>query len=338
MLKKFVLVFSLCLVVVIALCAKKFLSSSENDEEITLVMAEVNPEDTVVGRMDSAFKEKVEELSGGKIKIDLQFAGILGDEAHVMELIKTPHSSIQIVRGPANLSSYSGGVPVKSNLVSIPYTFKNDEHFWKFAHSPLAEEILDEPYNLGLGVKGLFFAEEGFRHYFSSQKLESVDDLKGKKMRVAGQVLTSLAESFGAVPVSVKFTDLYAALQTGQAEVGEQPLTNYISNSFTEVAPHLILDGHMLGAVSVLINADCWDSLSKNQREILKKAGVYASDYCRKIVDSANEEAIAQIKAQGVIISEVEDFSPWQDACADMRKESAAVSPELYQKILDLGK
>ena len=39
--------------------------------EITLVMAEVNPLDTIVGQTDSKFKETVEELSGGKIKIDL---------------------------------------------------------------------------------------------------------------------------------------------------------------------------------------------------------------------------------------------------------------------------
>ena len=32
---------------------------------VTLVMAEVNPLDTIVGQTDTAFKEKVEELSGG---------------------------------------------------------------------------------------------------------------------------------------------------------------------------------------------------------------------------------------------------------------------------------
>ena len=34
---------------------------------VTLVMAEVNPLDTIVGQTDTAFKEKVEELSGGSI-------------------------------------------------------------------------------------------------------------------------------------------------------------------------------------------------------------------------------------------------------------------------------
>ena len=131
-------------------CTKK---APKDDKEITLVMAEVNPIDTVAGKMDEAFKNKVEELSNGKIKIDLHCSGVLGDEKHVMSTIMGENSSIHLIRGPANLSSYSGGKSVKSSLLSIPYTFKNDAHFWKFASSSLAQEILDEPYKSGLGLK-----------------------------------------------------------------------------------------------------------------------------------------------------------------------------------------
>ena len=37
---------------------------ASGDPEVTLVYAEVNPLDTIVGQTDTAFKEKVEELSG----------------------------------------------------------------------------------------------------------------------------------------------------------------------------------------------------------------------------------------------------------------------------------
>ena len=40
---------------------------ASGDPEVTLVYAEVNPLDTIVGQTDTAFKEKVEELSGGSI-------------------------------------------------------------------------------------------------------------------------------------------------------------------------------------------------------------------------------------------------------------------------------
>ena len=41
----------------------------------------------------------------------------------------------------------------KSVLLSIPYTFANRDHFWKFADSELAPEFLMEPHDNGLGVR-----------------------------------------------------------------------------------------------------------------------------------------------------------------------------------------
>ena len=50
-------------------------ADTASEPEITLVMAEVNPLDTIVGQTDTKFKETVEEMSGGKIKIDLYDEG-----------------------------------------------------------------------------------------------------------------------------------------------------------------------------------------------------------------------------------------------------------------------
>ena len=99
----------------------------------------------------------------------------------------------------------------------------------------------------------------------------------------------------------------------------------------------MILDGHMLGAVSVMINASCWDSLSDRQKNILITAGKYSSLYCHKILDEKNAETIQQLKKKSATIIEVKDQKSWQDACSQMRKEAASIDPQLYQKILDLA-
>ena len=48
----------------------------------------------------------------------------------------------------------------KSKLLSIPFTFENRAHFWNFANSDLAPEFLNEPQELGLPVRGVFYGEE----------------------------------------------------------------------------------------------------------------------------------------------------------------------------------
>ena len=42
-----------------------------------------------------------------------------------------------------------------------------------------------EPEDLGLGVRGLFYAEEGFRHFFTVDPVSSIEDLAGMKLRVS---------------------------------------------------------------------------------------------------------------------------------------------------------
>ena len=300
-------------------------------------MAEVNPDGTISAEMDKAFKQKVEELSGGKIKIDLQLGGTLGDEVSVMSLLKAPHSSIQLERISAFTLTSNGCK--KSSLLTIPFTFSGKDHFWRFANSSVAEEILNEPYETGIGVKGLFYGEEGFRHFFATKPLTGVQDFEGLKLRVTpDHIMKGIADGLKANPITVNFGDLYGALQTGLASAAEQPIANYLGNTFHIVAPYMILDGHTLGVTEVVITSECWDSLSEEQRQILKEAGKYAGEVCRRISQEAEDKARAQLVAEGAKFTEVNDLTPWQKASESIISESAAVAPELYKEILALSK
>lgn len=305
------------------------------DPEITLVYAEVNPLETIVGQTGSAFKEKVEELSGGKIKIDIQASGVLGSENDVLDTMLGGGGTIDMSRISAfALTSYGGE---KSKLLSIPYTFVNRDHFWNFATSDLAPEFLLEPHENGSGVRGLFYGEEGFRHFFTVKEVKGLEDLKGMKLRVSNDpVMNGMVQALGASPTVVSFGELYSALQTGVVDGAEQPIANYKSNAFPEVAPNLILDGHTLGAIQVIITDEAWDKLSTEQQEIITEAGKYASEYNRKISEEAENKVLEELKAEGVNVVEVDDITPWQEACKDVISSNTADEAELYQQILDM--
>ena len=196
--------------------------------------------DTIVGQMDTEFKNQVEKLSNGSIQIDLQAAGVLGSENEVLDTMLGGGGAIDISRISAfALTSYGGA---KSKLLSIPYTWKNRDHFWKFATSNLAKEFLAEPAENNSGVRGLFYGEEGFRHFFSNKELVDINSLKGMKIRVSNDpVMVGMVNGLGADATEVAFTELYSALQTGVVDAAEQPIANYKSNAFPEVANNLIL-------------------------------------------------------------------------------------------------
>ena len=204
-----------------------------NMPEVTLVYAEVNPLDTIVGQMATDFKEKVEELSDGKMTIDVQASGVLGSGNDVLDTMLGGGGTIDMSRISA--FALNGYGAKKSLLLSIPYTFADREHFWNFATSDLADEFLAEPVEQGLGVRGLFYGEEGFRHFFFKEEANTLEDLKGLKIRVSNDpVMTGMVAGLGANATVVSMNELYSALQTGVVDAAEQPIANYASNAFPD--------------------------------------------------------------------------------------------------------
>ena len=304
-------------------------------DPITLTYAEVNPIDTIVGQTATAFKTKVEELSGGEIIVDVQASGVLGSEAQILDGVLMGGDTIDFVRLSAfALSNY--GVQ-KATLLNVPYTFADRDHFWAFANSDLAKEFLEEPKNIGLPIWGLCYGEEGFRHFFTNFPVNGIADMAGKKIRVSEDaIMVGMVKGLGANPTVVTFTELYSALQTGVVDGAEQPTANYKSNAFPEVAPHFILDGHTLGAVQIAVTATGWAKLNEQQQAWVMEAAQYASDFNAELSASAEAEVLEQLKAEGVTVVEVTDKTPWMEACADIIKTSTKGLEDTYQQILDM--
>ena len=310
-------------------------AAAASDPKVTLVYAEVNPLDTIVGQTGSHFKEKVEELTGGSVVVDVQASGVLGSENDVLDAILGGSTSIDISRISAfALTSYGCN---KSKLLSIPFTFENRAHFWNFANSELAPEFLNEPQELGLPVRGVFYGEEGFRHFFTVNPVSGIADFKGLKLRVSNDpVMNGMVEGLGANPTVVSFGELYSALQTGVVDGAEQPIANYKSNAFPEVANNLILDGHTLGAIQAVITDNAWGKLTENQQAAIMEAGADTQAFNADLSETAENKVLEELRSSGCNVVDVDDKAPWQEACAKVISENTSDQAELYQQLLDM--
>lgn len=304
-------------------------------DAITLTYAEVNPLDTIVGQTGQKFKDEVERLTEGSVIIDIQASGVLGAESDVLDTMLGGGGTVDMSRISAfALTSYGGE---KSKLLSLPYTFENRTHFWNFAESELAQEFLMEPNENGTGIRGLFYGEEGFRHFFTVEPVNTMADLAGMKLRVSNDpVMQGMVESLDAAPTVVAMGELYSAIQTGVVDGAEQPISNYKSNAFQEVAPNMILDGHTLGAIQVVITDEAWNQLSADQQAAITEAGKIASAYNKEISEAAETETLEALKAEGINIVEVTDKTEWVDAVKDVVTEAVGDKTDLYQQILDM--
>ncbi len=324
--------FSIVLVLALALACVSALA----EEPVTLTYSEVNPLDgTIVGEMAKAFKEKTEELTNGSVIIDIQAGGVLGTEAQILDDLLSGGTITDVGRFSAFAFTQYGCD--KATLLNIPYTFVSEDHFWNFAASDLAKEFLNEPEELGLGMKGLCYGEEGFRHFFFTKEVNGIDDLKGMKIRVSDDpVSTGYVGNLGASATTVNFTELYSSLQTGVVDGAEQPISNYLSNAFQEVAPYVIKDGHTLGAIQIVITDAALAKLSDEQQAAIQEAADYASQVCKEKVAEIESQTYEKLAEAGVKVVEVEDKTPWVEACQPTIQQYTAAQADLYQQIVDM--
>lgn len=309
-------------------------SDAANDPKVTLVYAEVNPLDTIVGQVASRFKERVEELSGGSITIDIQASGVLGAEGDVLDNMVGGVGTIDMAR--LSVSTLTGYGVKKSTLLALPYEFVSRDHFWNFAESDLAQEFLDEPEEEGLGLKGLFFGEEGFRHIFTRNEIKGLDDLQGLKIRVSTDpTMVGMIEALGASATVVSYNELYSSLQTGVVDGAENPINNYKSNAFNEVAPYLILDGHQLGVAEVVITTAAWNKLTDAQKECMKAAAAECAAFNKEIAEKGEQDTLASL-GDSITIIPVDDKTPWVEKCADVIANATKDYTDLHQAIQDL--
>lgn len=312
-------------------------SSMPANASVKLKYAEVNSLDNLDGKIAAYFKQQVEEMSNGDIGIDLNCSGVLGAEADVLDGMISGAKSVDISRiSVFALTNYGTKLGV---LTSLPFTFEDRDHFWKFTESEIGQKILDEPENLGIGVKGLYYQEEGFRNFFFCNEVKGINDIKGKKLRVSSDpVMTGMCEALGASPTVISYNELYTSLQSGVVDGADQPISTYLSNSFYEVAPYFLEDNHTMSASEVVIADYAWDKLTDDQKKIIEEAGKKTSEYAKSLSASEDENARKELEGKGVTFITVDSKDEYRKACQNVISQYTKGLEDEYQAILDTAK
>lgn len=279
-----------------------------------------------------AFKEKVEELSGGQISATVYPNSQLGSEREMAEGVKMGSIEMTIVTSDGALPSF---VP-ETQVLSIPYLFSNKEEAYYVLDNFLQNEL--EPKFEAQGMKHLAFCELGFRHFTNNKKeITKASDMEGLSIRVQeAPIWFALADSLKFIATPIPFNELYTALQQGTVDGQENPIASISSSAFDEVQKYMVLDGHTYAAESMIMNLDFYNKLTDEQKGWVDEAAKYASDTQRATV-TANEEAMLKsIKDHGVVVCEDPDLASFQEATADLYKQDAVtalVKPELTEAV-----
>lgn len=139
-----------------------------------------------------------------------------------------------------------------------------------------------------------------------SSKVQTLDEIRGKKLRMPSPMHAAWAESVGAVPVNVPSSEMFSGLEKGQLDCAINAANDMKARSLWDVAKYttlLELGPYYAGWLHAM-SAPRWEGLSVEDRAVLFKLipdAVVASTIAQRV---AVDEAIAEAPEHGVAVLE----------------------------------
>lgn len=162
-------------------------------------------------------------------------------------------------------------------------------------------------------------------HVMTNFPVESIDDLRGRKILAPGPAAAWL-EGTGAVAVDGGLTTYYTQIQTGVADGVLTILSGALPYRIHEVAPYITLVGigaQVTGAMSM--NLDTWNRLPPDVQQVFAELGPEYSEAVANEVLSRYETALDTMRSEGAMVSELplEDKRRWLDGLPNIALEWA---------------
>ena len=261
---------------------------------IVIKFSHVVAADTPKGNAAEYFKRKAEELTKGRVKVEVYANSTLYKDKEEMEALQL--GAVQMLA--PSLAKF-GPLGVKEfELFDLPFIFAGYDDLHKVTQGPLGRKLLDklEP----KGIRGLAFWDNGFKSFSANRPIKTPADLKSLKMRIqSSKVLESQMRSVGSLPQVLAFSEVYQALQTGVVDGTENPISNLYTQKMHEVQKHLTLTEHGYLGYAVIVNKKFWDGLPSDIRKQLDEAMDQSTRYANQIAKMENDKALESVIKSG---------------------------------------
>lgn len=269
-----------------------------------------------IGQNILYFKEQVESLSNGEIKVEVYDSAQLYKGSEIPQAV----SSGAIDMGLVLIDEFAGTLPA-TGLFSTAFLFPNYEVLAKAASpdSPIRQEI-DELIRT-TGARVLWWQDYGPIQLVTKGEKPVIlpEDMKGKKVRVLGKPSGDFIKAVGGIPVKIGGSEQFMAYQRGTVDVGMTGTTAIKSRKIYEVMDSVTITNHAQTKFLIVINDKLWDSLSDDERAWMTQAARAAEEKMRRETKDENLEAerfIAEQTPMKVIHLTPEQVAAWQKAAA----------------------
>ena len=273
--------------------------------------------------------KKLEAATNGRLSIQMFPAMQLGGEKEMIEQAQV--GALQIARisvGPM------GPVVDELNVFNLPFIFRDEAHMRKVIDGPIGQELLDKISNSPASrLIALGWMDSGTRNLYTKKPIKSPADLKGLKIRMMGNpVFVDTINAMGGSGVTMSFSELYSALQTGVVDGAENNPPSLLTQNHYQITKFYSLTGHLIIPEIFIFSRRTWETLSKDDQALIKKFSREAQLEQRELWDKMVADSIQKLKTAGVEFIEV-DKKPFYEATKPVREKYGAKYAALIKRM-----
>ncbi len=278
------------------------------------------------------FAKEVAKNSQGKIEVKLLADGQLGNDLKMMKSLSKGRLDFTFSES-GRFASFPGFE--EAQVFALPYLFKNFETAQKAVFDTQFGKDLLSKINNKLKITVLADAYNGTRQTTSNRPINSIDDMKGLKLRVPGAPANKAYGQYtGASVVSMAFAEVYLALQTNAVDAQENPLSLIDAKKFYEVQPYLAMTNHILNDQLYLASSETMMKLPKDLQKVVKDAAVKAAKYHTELFQNDEKKLVEFFKTKGVKVTYPET-APFQAAMKPFYDEFIKAQGEVGKKAVE---
>jgi TRAP-type C4-dicarboxylate transport system substrate-binding protein len=260
------------------------------------------------------FIEAVNAEGKGVVQIVLYSGGVLG-----RDISKQP----DVVRdGPADIAlivpGYTPDLFPDTSVVELPGLFRNTREGTLVYTRLIAANTL-KGYD-DFVVLGAYVTEPETIH--SRLPIASIEDLKGKRIRVNNAREAAALQVMGAVPVPLPVTEIANAISGGTLDgtlVNKTPLSDY---GIKRVATHHFLLGTSGAPLALVMNRKTFEALPAAARAILRKySGEWAAARFIEAYDRSDADVLRLLKVdpkRTIVVPSLADLDRAQHAFSEV--------------------
>lgn len=277
----------------LALCLSMAVAAPLQAADFTMKIAFGTAND-IQNQWANWYKEEVEKRSNGRIEVKIFPRAMLGTGPSMTQGTQT--GTIEAYTSPTD---FFAGIDPRFGVFAIPFMFKGQEHASRVINDPeLNKEIL--ALGRDKGLRGVSVFTYSPSHYFALKPIRTLDDFKGKKLRVnATPAERERMRLLGASAVPMDLPEVVPGIRQGTIDGTMSGTAVYVNFKFIDLGK-VITQTNDTMIVSMGFLSNVWlEKLPADLREMVIRVGEEMQPRLATRAKAIEDEMIGRWKGAG---------------------------------------